>query len=72
LPEVSEVKERGQKINLGLLERKKPARCCRWTSFWGTYTNETDDSIKKAANKTSADNIAESILFLYLVTQPRK
>jgi hypothetical protein len=52
------------------LETKKSGEGCRWISFWGNFTSQTDDSIKKTANKTSADNITGSIL--YLVTQPCK
>jgi hypothetical protein len=38
-------------------------RGCRWIGLGMKYCSEIDDSIKKAANNTTADNIAGSILY---------
>jgi hypothetical protein len=39
-------------------------RGCRWIGLGMKYGSEIDDPIKKAANTTSADNIAGSILYI--------
>jgi hypothetical protein len=57
------------KVKFWSLEITNLEKGCRWISFWGKHTSETDDPRKKAVNKTSAANIAGSIL--YFVTQSR-
>ncbi len=64
LPEVSEVTGREAKSLMLTFGNQKIWRGGRWIDFGMKYSSEIDDPIKKAANNTSADNIAGSILYI--------